>query len=67
MRDFQADTEPAGRKDETRFKEARTRQRAIGRQLRGLYDDVVSDDVPDDIDALLDQLDSRGGKPRGAD
>ena len=66
MRDFQADTD-ADRKDDTRLKEARVRQRAIGRQLRGLYDDVVSDGVPDDIDALLDRLDSRTRRPESAD
>ncbi|GGE41925.1 hypothetical protein GCM10011367_15740 [Marinicauda pacifica] len=49
------------------MKEARVRQRAIGRQLRGLYDDVVSDGVPDDIDALLDRLDSRTRRPESAD
>jgi hypothetical protein len=66
MRDFQADTD-ADREGDTRLKEARVRQRAIGRQLRGLYDDVVSDGVPDDIDALLDRLDSRTRRPQSAD
>ncbi len=35
----------------------RARQRAIGRQLRGLFDDVVAEGIPDEFDDLLDQLD----------
>ena len=58
MRDFQTDGD-AARRDAVRLSEARARQRAIGRQLRGLYDDVVESDVPADIDSLLERLDDR--------
>lgn len=36
--------------------QAQARQRAIGRQLRGLFDDIVEEGIPGEIDALLEQL-----------
>jgi hypothetical protein len=49
--------------DKTRV--VRTRQRAIGRELRRLYDGVVSEPVPDEFLDLLrqiDETDDLGGK-----
>jgi hypothetical protein len=44
----------------------RARQRAIGRELRRLYDDVAQEPVPDDFMDLLRQIDdadeNKGGK-----
>jgi Anti-sigma factor NepR len=44
----------------------RARQRAIGRELRRLYDDVAQEAVPDDFMDLLRQIDdadeNKGGK-----
>jgi hypothetical protein len=36
---------------------ARARQRAIGRELRRMYDDVVQEPVPQDFIELLKQID----------
>ena len=38
---------------------ARRRQDPIGRRLRKMYDDVVSEDIPDDFLGLLEQADER--------
>ena len=35
----------------------RARQRAIGRELRRMYDDVAQEQVPDDFMDLLQQID----------
>ena len=43
----------------------RARQRAIGRELRRMYDDVAQEPVPDDFMDLLrqiDESDDKGGK-----
>jgi Anti-sigma factor NepR len=43
----------------------RARQRAIGRELRRMYDDVAQEQVPDDFMDLLrqiDEADEKGGK-----
>jgi hypothetical protein len=44
----------------------RARQRAIGRELRRMYDDVAQEAVPDDFMDLLRKIDeaeeSKGGK-----
>jgi hypothetical protein len=44
----------------------RARQRAIGRELRRIYDDVAQEPVPDDFMDLLRKIDeaeeSKGGK-----
>ena len=37
----------------------RTRQRAIGRELRRMYDEVAREPVPEDFLDLLRQLDAR--------
>jgi hypothetical protein len=37
----------------------RVRQRAIGRELRRIYDNVVKESVPDDFAALLQKMDER--------
>ncbi len=38
---------------------ARRRQDPIGRRLRQMYDEVVSEDVPDDFVSFLEQADER--------
>lgn len=38
----------------------RTRQRAIGRELRRMYDDVAKEAVPDDFLDLLKKIDDSG-------
>lgn len=38
---------------------ARRRQDPIGRRLRQMYDDVVSEDVPNDFMSFLEQADER--------
>lgn len=38
---------------------ARRRQDPIGRRLRQMYDDVVSEDIPDDFLGFLEQADDR--------
>ena len=43
----------------------RARQRAIGRELRRLYDDVAQEAVPDDFMDLLRQIDDAGEKGGG--
>jgi hypothetical protein len=53
-------------RDKTRA--VRARQRAIGRELRRMFDGVVSEPVPDDFLELLKQIDDSGdagGKPGG--
>lgn len=40
----------------------RARQRAIGRELRRMYDDVAQEAVPDDFMDLLRQIDEVGDK-----
>jgi hypothetical protein len=40
----------------------RARQRAIGRELRRMYDDVAQEAVPDDFMDLLRQIDEAGEK-----
>jgi hypothetical protein len=40
----------------------RARQRAIGRELRRMYDEVVQENVPDDFLDLLHQIDEAAVK-----
>ena len=40
-------------------------QSKIGEQLRALYDDVISQGVPDRFADLLKQLEDKGGGDRG--
>ena len=45
---------------------ARRRQDPIGRRLRQMYDDVVSESIPDDFLGFLEQADERNaGKANG--
>lgn len=48
--------------DRDKHKILRARQRAIGRELRRMYDDVAKEPVPDEFLDLLRQIDRRGGK-----
>jgi Anti-sigma factor NepR len=41
---------------------ARARQRAIGRELRRMYDDVVQEPVPEDFLELLKKIDAAKAK-----
>lgn len=43
---------------------ARKRQRAIGRQLRGIFDTVVAEGVPDEFERLLNRLNDKEGGSR---
>jgi hypothetical protein len=45
---------------------ARARQRAIGRELRRMYDEVVQEPVPEDFVDLLRKIDETRGKKDGA-
>ena len=44
---------------------ARARQRAIGRELRRMYDEVVQEPVPEDFLELLKKIDATAGKRDG--
>jgi Anti-sigma factor NepR len=45
--------------DREKNRTIRVRQRAIGRELRRIYDDVVKEPVPDDFIDLLQKLDEQ--------
>jgi Anti-sigma factor NepR len=47
------------RPDRERARAIKSRQRAIGRELRRLYDDVAQEPVPDDFLDLLKKMDRR--------
>jgi hypothetical protein len=49
--------EPKGDREKNRT--VRVRQRAIGRELRRIYDNVVKEPVPDDFLNLLQKMDER--------
>ena len=51
---------PSGDRD--KIAAVRARQRAIGRELRRLYDEVVQEPVPEDFVDLLRQVDSASEK-----
>ena len=58
-------TVPNEEKPSERARAIRARQRAIGRELRRMYDDVAQEPVPDDFMDLLRQIDDadeKGGK-----
>jgi len=45
---------------------ARARQRAIGRELRRMYDEIVQEPIPDDFLDLLKKIDAAAVKKDGA-
>ncbi len=47
--------------DREKNRTVRARQRAIGRELRRMYDDVAREPVPDDFMDLLKEIDNKGG------
>jgi hypothetical protein len=49
--------------DRERARAIKTRQRAIGRELRRVYDDVAQEPVPDEFLDLLQKID--GQEPEG--
>ncbi len=61
----QWDMDVADEKPSEKARAIRARQRAIGRELRRMYDDVAQEQVPDDFMDLLrqiDEADDKGGK-----
>jgi hypothetical protein len=61
----QWDTTVSDDKPTEKARAIRARQRAIGRELRRMYDDVAQEPVPDDFMDLLRQIDEaeeKGGK-----
>jgi len=46
--------------DREKNRAIRTRQRAIGRELRRMFDDVVKEAVPNDFLDLLQKIDDSG-------
>jgi hypothetical protein len=61
----QWDTNVSDEKPSEKARAVRARQRAIGRELRRMYDDVAQEAVPDDFMDLLRQIDEaeeKGGK-----
>lgn len=51
--------------DRDKMLAARARQRAIGRELRRMFDEVVQEPVPDDFLDLLKKIDAAGAKKDG--
>ena len=51
--------------DREKMLAARARQRAIGRELRRMFDEVVQEPVPDDFLDLLKKIDAAGAKKDG--
>ena len=49
--------------DREKARAVRARQRAIGRELRRMYDGVAQEPVPDDFLDLLRKIDEAGEKP----
>lgn len=45
---------------------ARARQRAIGRELRRMYDEIVQEPVPTDFLELLKKIDAAAARKDGA-
>lgn len=43
--------------------EIRARQRAIGRELRRMYDEIAQEPIPEDFLDLLRQFDAKNKKP----
>ncbi len=57
--------EEKGDRDKNRA--IRVRQRAIGRELRRIYDGVVKEPVPEDFLALLQKIDERDDNQKPED
>ena len=51
---------PESRRASAALDEARLRQQAIGVRLRQMFDEVVSEDVPDEFLEILRRADERG-------
>lgn len=56
----QWDTSVSEEKPTEKARAIRARQRAIGRELRRLYDEVAQEPVPDEFLDLLRQMDEAG-------
>lgn len=50
-------------KDRDRNRNVRARQRALGRELRRIYDGVAREPVPDEFYALLNKIDEGKDTP----
>lgn len=48
--------------DHDKNNSVRARQRAIGRELRRMYDNIAKEPVPDDFLELLRKIDDAGGE-----
>jgi len=53
--------------DRERARAIKARQRAIGRELRRVYDGVAQEAVPDDFLDLLQKMDARQTEAEGED
>jgi len=51
-----------GRRKESNLDEARLRQQAIGVKLRQMFDEVVSEPVPDEFLDILRRADAKSGE-----
>ena len=49
--------------DQEKNRAIRIRQRAIGRELRRIYDDVVKEPIPDDFVNLLQNIEDKQTTP----
>jgi hypothetical protein len=57
----QWDTTVTEEKPNEKSRAIRARQRAIGRELRRMYDGVAQETIPDDFLDLLKQIDEKSG------
>jgi hypothetical protein len=58
-------TVPNDEKPNEKARAIRARQRAIGRELRRMYDDVAQEPIPDDFMDLLHKIDAAEGSKNG--
>ncbi len=49
--------------EQSKITDIRARQRAIGRELRRMYDEVAREPIPEDFLELLRQLDAKDNNP----
>jgi hypothetical protein len=56
------DLAKTGQSDRDKVTAIRARQRAIGRELRRMYDEVVQENVPDDFLDILQKIDAAADK-----